>query len=99
MLSSTAICRRLLKHCVRLADSRALLSVGSRMPINTAMMPMTTRSSTSVKPRRRADDVGWILLNICILVVVEFPPDLILIGVFRRAECALLCVQLRLDQL
>src|SRR4051812_11097010 len=30
---------------------RALLTTGRRMPMSSAMMPMTTRSSTSVKPR------------------------------------------------
>jgi hypothetical protein len=39
------------KHCVARADSRALLSVGSRMLIMIAMIPITTSSSTSVKPR------------------------------------------------
>jgi len=32
---------------------RALFNVGSRIPIMMAIIPMTTRSSTSVKPRRR----------------------------------------------
>src|SRR3954449_557762 len=44
--------RRLLRHCVRFAASRALASVGSRIEISSAMMPMTTSNSTSVKPLR-----------------------------------------------
>src|SRR2546430_1901065 len=43
-------CRKLLRHAARRDDSRALLSDGSRMPMRTAMMPMTTSNSTSVKP-------------------------------------------------
>ena len=52
MLRKTAICRRLLRHLVMFAALRALFSVGSRMLISTAMMPITTSSSTSVKPPR-----------------------------------------------
>jgi hypothetical protein len=46
--------RQLLRHLVRVACSRALPSVGSSSEISTAMMPITTSSSTSVKaePRR-----------------------------------------------
>ena len=35
------------------ADRRAAPSAGSRIEISTAMMPMTTSSSTSVKAARR----------------------------------------------
>src|SRR5438105_3224313 len=52
MLMRVAIWRRLLRHCVRLADSLARVSAGSRMEISNAMMPMTTSSSTSVKAAR-----------------------------------------------
>src|SRR4051794_19517826 len=48
MIHAVVSWRRLLMHAVRLALSRALPSAGSRMPISTAMMPMTTSSSTSV---------------------------------------------------
>ena len=41
---------RLLAHLARLAVSRALFSDGSRIEISSAMMPMTTSSSTRVKP-------------------------------------------------
>ena len=40
--------RRFERHCVVLALSRARPSAGRRMPTRTAMMPITTRSSTSV---------------------------------------------------
>ena len=36
------------------ADRRALLSAGNSTEINSAMMPMTTSNSTSVKPPRRS---------------------------------------------
>src|SRR5438067_4586727 len=39
-------------HLTVLAASRALLSAGRRIEISSAMMPMTTRSSTRVKPAR-----------------------------------------------
>src|SRR5436309_16095121 len=42
------ICRRLLAHLVRIDCSRALLSAGIKIEISTAMIPMTTRSSTRV---------------------------------------------------
>src|SRR5262245_41537722 len=45
--------RRLLRHWVRFADSRARLNVGRRIEISTAMMPMTTSNSTKVKAKRR----------------------------------------------
>src|SRR5688500_1402076 len=44
------IWRRLLAHFTRLACSRARLSDGSRIEISNAMMPITTSSSTRVKP-------------------------------------------------
>src|SRR5687767_2776462 len=43
-------CRMLLVHSSRLAFSRAVLRAGRRTDIRMAMMPMTTRSSTRVKP-------------------------------------------------
>src|SRR5690349_12630405 len=46
-----ATCRMLLEHWMVLAWRRALLRAGRRMPISTAMMPITTRSSTSVNAR------------------------------------------------
>src|SRR5262245_15334011 len=39
-------------HAVVFACFRARLMVGRRIPMSTAMIPITTRSSTSVKPRR-----------------------------------------------
>src|SRR5689334_16342324 len=45
-------CRMLDRHLVVLACWRALLSAGSKIEISSAMMPMTTSSSTSVKPFR-----------------------------------------------
>src|SRR5687768_9986902 len=53
MFRNTAICRRLLRHWVRLAASRARERVGSRIESKTAIMPMTTSNSISVKPRSR----------------------------------------------
>src|SRR5262245_26332637 len=52
-ISAMPSCRMLLRQADLLADSRARLSVGSRVPISTAMIPMTTRSSTSVNARFR----------------------------------------------
>src|SRR3954447_24271208 len=46
-------CRRLLRHFVAFAASRARLRLGSRIETSTAMMPMTTSNSTSVKPPDR----------------------------------------------
>ena len=40
-------------HCVLIAWARTRESVGISMPISTAMMPITTSSSTSVKPVTR----------------------------------------------
>src|SRR5688572_30235195 len=39
-------------HATVYADARARLSAGNRMPISTAMMPMTTSNSTRVNPDR-----------------------------------------------
>jgi hypothetical protein len=47
------IWRRLLPHFTRLAFSLARLSEGSRIETSNAMMPITTSSSTRVKPWRR----------------------------------------------
>src|SRR5436305_10046863 len=47
------IWRRLQAHLARLAVSRALDREGRRIEISRAMIPMTTSSSTSVKPRSR----------------------------------------------
>src|SRR5687767_12483453 len=44
--------RTLDAQAVRTACSLALVSAGIRIEISTAMMPMTTRSSTRVKPLR-----------------------------------------------
>src|SRR2546423_437369 len=44
------IWRRLLAHFTRLACSRARLSDGSRIEISSAIMPITTSSSTRVNP-------------------------------------------------
>src|SRR4051794_16508139 len=49
--SAIANCRRFDEHCTRTALRRALFSAGSSTEISTAMMPITTSSSTSVKPR------------------------------------------------
>src|SRR6185295_16803803 len=49
------ICFKLLEHVIRLAASRTFWTAGSKRPIRMAMMAMTTRSSISVKPRRRTD--------------------------------------------
>src|SRR5438094_3429699 len=45
--------RRLEPQTTALAASRARVSTGSRMPISTAMMPMTTSSSMRVNARAR----------------------------------------------
>jgi len=44
----SAIMRMFEAHCVVLALRRALFNAGRRIPIRTAMIPMTTSSSTSV---------------------------------------------------
>ena len=59
------ICRILLRHCTCRADSRALFSAGRRMPIRSAMIPMTTSSSTSVNAWR-----GWLRAE---LLSARFP--------------------------
>jgi hypothetical protein len=46
------ICRRFDRQAVTFACSRAAFSAGSRMAIRSAMIPITTSSSTSVNPRR-----------------------------------------------
>src|SRR3954463_7085203 len=43
--------RKFARHFTVLAALRALLSEGSRIEISKAMMPITTKSSTSVNPR------------------------------------------------
>src|SRR5438552_1749417 len=52
MRSELPSSRRLLRHAVRAAASRALPRVGNRMPISKAMIPITTSSSTKVKAWR-----------------------------------------------
>src|SRR5690349_8065586 len=47
-----------------LACSRALLRAGRRMPISTAMMPITTSSSTRVNARTRLQVVLFVLVLI-----------------------------------
>src|SRR3954452_20986685 len=47
------ICLRLLVQDMRLAASRTFWTAGSKRPMRTAMMAITTSSSISVKPRRR----------------------------------------------
>jgi hypothetical protein len=47
-----ATCRIEVPQLIRRAASRALCTVGSSKPIKTAMIAITTRSSTSVKPWR-----------------------------------------------
>src|SRR5581483_10070730 len=57
-----AICRMLLRHFTCPAAMRALLSAGNRMAIRSAMIPMTTSSSTSVKAGktgRAGEDLAW----------------------------------------
>src|SRR5688500_8297360 len=46
------ICWRLFWQTTVCAAIRALLKAGSNIEIRIAMIPITTRSSTSVKPRR-----------------------------------------------
>src|SRR6516165_2002673 len=43
-------CFRLLRHCARLAASRAAWTAGSKSAISTAIMAMTTSSSIRVNP-------------------------------------------------
>src|SRR5687767_9607270 len=53
MRQARKICRMLLLQVTSLPCSRTRLSAGSRMEMSTAMIPMTTSSSTRVKPLRR----------------------------------------------
>src|SRR3954466_6200902 len=46
----------LLMHATLFADSRARLRDGSRIEINSAMIPITTSNSTSVNPRATRHD-------------------------------------------
>src|SRR5262249_43147925 len=45
-------CLRLVWHCARCAAARAFCMAGSSRPTRTAMIAITTRSSTRVKPGR-----------------------------------------------
>src|SRR5580704_16819221 len=47
--------RKFDEHLIMLACSRALESAGNRMPMRTAIIPITTKSSTSVNPLLRND--------------------------------------------
>src|SRR5215217_5296482 len=49
--------RMLAMHFVRLAWSRAFCRAGNRIAINSAMIPMTTSSSTSVNALRFSRDL------------------------------------------
>jgi hypothetical protein len=51
---ATPICRRLFWHFARLAASRTFWMAGRSRPTSTAMIAITTSSSISVNPRRRA---------------------------------------------
>src|SRR6476659_191561 len=51
MMHAYQTLRMLLAHLTWRALSLALFRAGRRMDISKAMMPITTRSSTSVKPR------------------------------------------------
>src|SRR5688500_4734040 len=62
--AAVPICRRLLAHLTVFACCLALLRLGSRIAISSAMMPMTTRSSTSVNARVRRDG-RWTLNMVC----------------------------------
>src|SRR5580692_8900855 len=50
--AARANCRRLLRHWVRRADSRAAWTAGSNRLTRTPIMAMTTNSSIRVKPGR-----------------------------------------------
>src|SRR5262249_5182885 len=52
-MQAMAIWRIWLLHCERAAASRTFWMAGNSNPIRMAMMAITTRSSISVKPRRR----------------------------------------------
>jgi len=60
MSIAKAICFMLLAHLIVFADSRARFSDGRRMLISSAIMPMTTRSSTSVNAERPVFDERFI---------------------------------------
>src|SRR5262245_47834498 len=47
------ICFKLFSVCVRAAASRTFWTAGTKSPMRMAMMAITTRSSTRVKPDRR----------------------------------------------
>src|SRR4051794_5415892 len=51
------ICLKFDRQTVVFAARRALFSAGSRIPISTAMMPITTSSSTNVKPFPDLDEM------------------------------------------
>src|SRR5688572_29339872 len=55
MIRPSVHCRMLLAHCVRRACSWILDRAGSRIETRIAMIPMTTSSSTRVKPDRRSE--------------------------------------------
>src|SRR5205085_12552548 len=59
MMFAYQILRMLLAHLTWRAFSLALFSAGRRMDISNAMMPITTRSSTSVKPRCLESRPEW----------------------------------------
>ena len=50
---ATPICRRFDRQLTDFEALRALLSAGKSIEIKSAMIPITTSSSTSVKPLRR----------------------------------------------
>ena len=52
MISPMLSWRRLLRLAVEAPADRAAARAGRRMLMSRAMMPMTTRSSTNVNPRR-----------------------------------------------
>src|SRR5687768_17553926 len=70
MCTPCTMLRRFDRQAVRWACSRALRSVGMRMPIRMAMMPMTTSNSTSVKAVRRVVRLTLITTSILLLVAV-----------------------------
>jgi hypothetical protein len=55
VINAAAMFFRFEEHLALRASSRTLFRAGSRIEINNAMIPMTTSSSTSVKPRVRRD--------------------------------------------
>src|SRR3954471_9035060 len=72
-------CRRFERQETVLAADRALLNAGKRMPMRTAMMATTTRSSTRVKAQRKgralALPIFWPLTAIASPPRVDSPPD------------------------